>query len=144
MLYWRKTVVNLPLFMGGEERMEVTAERVLETGRLFMLDAQKCEMEEDYLTADSLYSVCCEMFSEIMKGNTLQEAKGEYMHALVCRAALPQIAAETKNLYLQEASTLAQELEQETGDIEYTIALGCIQDELLELSKALSKQCQFV
>lgn len=124
--------------------MGVIADNTLKAGRMFMMDAQKCEIEEDYRTADHLYCVCCEMFSEIMKEDAKQEAKGEYMHALVRRAALPQIAAETKMMYLQEAENLAQELEQETEDIEYVIALGCIQDEISELNLELSRQHQFM
>lgn len=116
--------------------------KVLQMGRTFMLDAQQSEVESDYIAAEGIYHVCCELFSGLMGQSSPYEtdARGEYMHALFRCAMLPQISQQEKLRYLNQACELAAELERETGEMEYTIAVGCMEEELEELNKTLERQ----
>lgn len=126
----------------GERQKDSDGGRVLKLGRIYMMDAGKSEIESDYIAAEGIYHICCDMFSGLIQQKTSceTEAKGEYMHALFRYAMLPQIKETEKLQYLNQAGELAAQLEQETGDIEYTIASGCIQEEIEALNKQLQHQ----
>lgn len=112
-------------------------EMILQLGRNYMLDAQRSEVKSDYIAAEGIYHICCELFSGIMAHSSVYEteAKGEYMHTLFCYAMLPQINQQEKLQYLNQAYELAAELERETGDMEYAIAVDCMKEEIKELNK---------
>lgn len=123
-------------------QMLMDGEKVLQLGRTYMWDAQQSEVESDYIAAEGIYNVCCELFSGLIEQNCSckADAKGEYMHALFRYAMLPQTSQQKKLQYLNQAHQLASELELETGDMEYTIAVGCMEEELKELNKSLGRQ----
>lgn len=123
-------------------QMLMDGKEMLQLGRSYMLDAQQSEVESDYIAAEGIYHICCELFSGLMEQSSPYEidAKGEYMHALFRCAMLPQIDQREKLQYLNQAHELAAELEQKTGEMEYMIAVGCMEEELDELNKALDRQ----
>lgn len=118
------------------------SEKTLQLGRTYMIDAQQCEVKSDYIAAEGIYHICCDIFSGLMEQDSLyeNEAKGEYMHTLFRYAMLPQIGEQEKMQYLEQAHRLAAELERTTDDMEYTIAVGCIEEEMKELSKTMEQQ----
>lgn len=122
--------------------MLMDGEKVLQLGRTYMWDAQQSEVESDYIAAEGIYHVCCQLFSGLMEQNSSYktDAKGEYMHALFRCAMLPQTSQEKKLQYLNQAHQLAAELERETGEMEYTVAVSCMEEELNELNKNLERQ----
>ncbi|MDD7390325.1 MAG: hypothetical protein PUG60_11885 [Lachnospiraceae bacterium] len=126
----------------GKDQRYADGGNILKIGRTYMRDAERSEMESDYIAAEGIYHICCEMFSALIqqKSSCEKEAKGEYMHALFRCAMLPQIDDTEKMQCLDQALELASGLEKETGDMEYTIAAGCIREELDELSRNLQKQ----
>lgn len=123
---------------GNNQKSSAGAE-ILKLGRMYMKDAGKSEMESDYIAAEGIYHMCCDLFSSLIqqKSSYETEAKGEYMHVLFRYAMLPQIKEAEKMQYLDQAFELAAQLEQETGDVEYTIAAGCIQEEMEGLDRDL-------
>lgn len=127
----------------GKNQGSLDGGTILKIGRTYMEDAEKSEMESDYIAAESIYHMCCDLFSGLIqqKSSYETEAKGEYMHVLFRYAMLPQIKDSEKMQYLDQAYDLAAQLEQETGDVEYTIAVGCIQEEIEGLNK--NRQYQF-
>ncbi len=118
------------------------SEKTLQLGRTYMIDAQQCEVKSDYIAAEGIYHICCDIFSGLMEQDSFyaNEAKGEYMHTLFRYAMLPQIGEQEKMQYLEQAHRLAAELERATDDMEYTIAVGCIEEEMKELSKTMEQQ----
>lgn len=120
----------------------MNSEKTLQLGRTYMIDAQQCEVKSDYIAAEGIYHICCDIFSGLMEQDSLyeNEAKGEYMHTLFRYAMLPQIGEQEKMQYLEQAHRLAAELERTTDDMEYTIAVGCIEEEMKELSKTMEQQ----
>lgn len=120
----------------------MNSEKTLQLGRTYMIDAQQCEVKSDYIAAEGTYHICCDIFSGLMEQDSLyeNEAKGEYMHTLFRYAMLPQIGEQEKMQYLEQAHRLAAELERTTDDMEYTIAVGCIEEEMKELSKTMEQQ----
>ncbi|MDO5409117.1 MAG: hypothetical protein Q4F21_01545 [Lachnospiraceae bacterium] len=122
--------------------MLMDVEKTLQLGRAYMEDAERSEEQSDYIAAKSIYHMCCDMFSGVLKQHSSCEieAKGEYMHTLFRCAMLPQTKQKEKMQYLNQAYQLASELEKETGDMEYTIAIGCIQEEIEELNKVMQQQ----
>ena len=120
----------------------MNSEKTLQLGRTYMIDAQQCEVKSDYIAAEGIYHICCDIFSGLMEQDSLYEieAKGEYMHTLFRYAMLPQIGEQEKMQYLEQAHRLAAELERTTDDMEYTIAVGCIEEEMKELSKTMEQQ----
>lgn len=118
------------------------SEKRLQLGQTYMIDAQQCETESDYIAAEGMYQICCDIFSSLMEQNSpyMQEAKGEYMHTLFRCAMLPQVHEQEKMQYLQQARTLAAELEKSIDDLEYSIARDCIEEEIQELNKTLEQQ----
>lgn len=129
----------------GQGKIMLDEKTVLQLGKNYMLDAQQSEVESDYIAAEGMYRICCELFSGIMEQPSAYEteAKGEYMHALFRYAMLPQISQQEKLQYLNQAYELAAGLERETGELEYTIAVGCMEEEIEELNKSMERQiCQ--
>lgn len=145
----------------GKYQKESDGEKILELGRTYMRDAEKSEKESDYIAAESIYHMCCDIFSSLIPCEPVQrssdynntksaqqkasfeiEARGEYMHALFRYAMLPQISEREKVQYLEQAYDQAALLEKETGDVEYAIAVDCIREEQAVLSKSLQKQGQ--
>lgn len=126
----------------GKDQKYADGGNILEIGRMYMKDAERSEMESDYIAAEGIYHICCEMFSGLIqqKSSCETEARGEYMHALFRYAMLPHIKDSEKIRYLDQAFELASRLEKETGDMEYTIAAGCIREEIDELNKSIEKQ----
>lgn len=118
------------------------ANQILQLGRTCMMDAEKCEMESDYIGAAGLYRMCGEMFAGVMKSDSVckEAAKGEYMHTLFRQAMLPQTRDQEKVQYLEEARVLAADLKRQTGDIEFMIAAEAIQDELEALNRTLEQR----
>lgn len=116
--------------------------KILELGRSYMEEAEQNEMDSDYIAAEGIYHVCCDMFRGMMDraSNYQLEAKGEYMHSLFRCAMLPQIDSEEKQQYLDDACALARELLAETGEQEYSIAVDCMQEELDEVTKNLKEK----
>lgn len=116
-------------------------EKALQIARVCMQDAEKCEVESDYIGAAGLYQLCSEMFAGLMKEASVcrEAAKSEYMHTLFRQAMLPQTREQEKMAYLEEAQVLAAELERQTGEIEYMIAAESIRDELEVLSRTLEQ-----
>lgn len=126
----------------GKNQKNMNGGKILELGRTYMMDAEKSEMESDYIAAEGIYHICCDMFSGLIqqKSSYETEAKGEYMHALFRCAMLPQVKEAERMQYLDQAYELAAQLERETGDVEYTIAAGCIQEEIEGLNRHLQHQ----
>ena len=129
--------------MKAEQEKRMPDEKMrLELGRSYMLDAEQSELESDYIAAEGMYHICCELFSGLMQQFSVygREAAGEYMHALFRYASLPQIDSREKVQYLNQAYELAVKLERETGELEYTIAMGCMEEEIEELNKNIERQ----
>lgn len=131
----------------GKYQKESDGKKSLELGRIYMRDAEKSEKESDYIAAEGIYHICCDIFSSLISCEPVQqntpfelEARGEYMHALFRYAMLPQIDETMKVQYLEQACDQAVMLEQETGDIEYAIAADCIREEQAALEKSQQKQ----
>ena len=128
----------------GKDQRYADGGNILAIGRTYMRDAERCEMESDYIAAEGIYRICGEMFSGLIQQKTSceAEARGEYMHVLFRYAMLPQVQDAEKLQYLNQAFELASRLEKETGDMEYTVAAGCIGEEMDELNKNLQKQME--
>lgn len=101
-------------------------------GEKYLESATLSKFESEYIEAEQLYKMSMEVFSGLMKEEAEYklQAKGAYMDAVYSYALLPQMRYAEKEFYLNEAHTLAKELQKETADIAYAVAVDCISAEM--------------